>query len=301
MSPVVDWVRASRLPSQNYIFLPLLLGQAIFVRQGGTLSWSVLALVHLFGLFDQLYIVYANDCADQETDRLNMTPTLFSGGSRVLVEGRIRPRRLARAAGVAAALCVLSSLALGALHHRWLAPPLTGLALLLLWFYSFGPARLSYRGGGELLQMTGVGGVLPLYGYYAQSGLVAGFPWALLLVLLPAHLACALATTLPDEPSDRGSSKRTAAVLLGPAPVKGAIVALDLAALAALARVGGFARRRLPWLLALPGAATLAQLPLLRSRPGDLRLSLLVGLAVLVTLSLLGGMTAAMLWSGGAA
>lgn len=294
MTRLRAWVRASRFPSQSYIFLPLLLGQGLGLRGDG-LSWDIFALVHLFGLFLQLYIVYANDVADRETDRANTTATLFSGGSRVLVQGLLRPGQLRAAALATAALGLCCSVALWLVHGRWLCPPLAALALLLLWLYSFGPVRLSYRGGGELLQMLGVGGVLPVFGYHAQSGAVADFPWALLLALLPSHLACALATTLPDEPSDRGSCKRTAAVLLGPRVIMVTIVVLDLAAAAAYARLGSGRGGGWWWLLALSAAAGLAQLPLLGSRPGSRGLSLLVGLAVLSTLSLVAAMTWA-LW-----
>jgi len=272
VSGVAAWIRASRLPSQSYIFLPLLLGQALLVREGGTLSWATFALVHLFGLFDQLYIVYANDVADRHSDPLNTTATIFSGGSRVLVEGQLQSEQLVQAAGVMAALCLVTGAALWGFFGRWLCLPLSGLALVLLWLYSFGPVRLSYRGGGELLQMVGVGGVLPLFGYHAQAGGWTGFPWELLWVLLPTHLASALAT------------------------------ALNLGALAALVRVGGYRPwgRRLLALLALPLFANLAQLPLCRNRPGSLGLTLQVGLAVLVTLSLVGGLAMESFWSEGA-
>jgi 1,4-dihydroxy-2-naphthoate polyprenyltransferase len=293
---LVAWIRASRPASQGYIFLPLLLGQALAAPAQAaapeaalSISWGAFALVHLFGLFDQLYIVYANDLADQETDRANRTATIFSGGSRVLVDGLLRPEQLRAAATLMATLCVASALALGGLYGRWLAPPLALAALLLLWLYSFPPARLSYRGGGELLQMLGVGAALPLFGFHAQGGDLAAFPFALLLALLPAHLACALATTLPDEPSDRGSHKRTAAALFGATPVKLAIVALDLAAVAAYAWIAGPGRSL--W-LALPAALGLAQLALLGSRPGSLGLSVAVGSAVMSTLTLVGLMTA---------
>jgi 1,4-dihydroxy-2-naphthoate octaprenyltransferase len=114
----------------------------------------------------------------------------------------------------------------------------------------------------------------------------------LLAVLLPAHLACALATTLPDEPSDRRSRKRTAAVLLGKGPAKALIVALHLAAIAALGWVRGWQL----WLL-LPLTANLSQLLLWRSNPGSRGLTIQVGLAVLVTLTLVGGIAFNDLWS----
>ena len=88
------WIQASRLPSQSFIFFPILLGQAAWVSQGGSITWWKFVLIQLFGLFDQLYIVYANDYADYRDDRLNNAPTIFSGGSRVLVDNLLKPVQL---------------------------------------------------------------------------------------------------------------------------------------------------------------------------------------------------------------
>jgi 1,4-dihydroxy-2-naphthoate octaprenyltransferase len=282
------WIRASRFASQSYIAPPLLFGQACHFAQTGTLSWTLLVLVQLFGLFDQLFIVYANDYADQETDKLNRTATPFSGGSRVLVDGLLEPRQLKVAAWWMAGGCAILALALGLAAGRWLLLPMVAVALLLLWAYSYRPLRLSYRGGGELLQMAGVGALLPMIGYYAQAGSLASFPWPFLVVLLPTHLACAVATSLPDEPSDRSSRKRTAAVLLGGRNARLLVVALNFVSLGALTRVSGlvFANGYVLAILLVPTLANLAQLALAGSEPGSRQLLARVSLAILVTVSL---------------
>jgi 1,4-dihydroxy-2-naphthoate octaprenyltransferase len=296
---VAAWLRASRLPAQSYLALPLLLGQALHVAAGGALSPAILVLTHLFGVLDQLAIVYANDVADRETDALNTTATIFSGGSRVLVEGALSARALGVAALVAASLALGCGVALACLFGRWLCVPGAALALLLLWLYSYPPARLSYRGGGELLQMLGVGALLPPFGYHAQSGELRAFPWSLLAVLLPAQLACALATTLPDEPSDRASRKRTAAVLLGPRAVRAVIALLQVVTVAQLHLHAARWLRGLPraW-LALPAGAGLAGLGFARTRPGSAGMTIGVGLHVLFTLGVVAILVGAILWSG---
>ena len=65
------WLQAARLPSQMYIFWPLLLGQALAMGEG--FSWEVVLVCHFYGLVSQLYIVFANDVADMATDRRNFT------------------------------------------------------------------------------------------------------------------------------------------------------------------------------------------------------------------------------------
>ena len=73
MTKVLAWLQASRLASQAYIFFPLLLGQGFYRQTGGELNPAVLFWVGAYGLMIQLFIVYANDYADAEVDRLNTT------------------------------------------------------------------------------------------------------------------------------------------------------------------------------------------------------------------------------------
>lgn len=224
------WVQAARLPSQMYIFWPLLLGQSL--AMGGGFSWEVVLACHFYGLVSQLYIVFANDVADMATDRRNFTFTLFSGGSRVLVDGLLTRRQLGSAAVLCAALSALTGVFLGVRHGAWLPLPLILFGLALLWAYSYPPFRLSYRGGGEYLQMVGVGLVLPMIGFSAHAGTLAGLPWAVMPLMLALSLSCALATALPDEPSDRADGKRTHAVRFGIAATQRSILRLNALALA---------------------------------------------------------------------
>jgi 1,4-dihydroxy-2-naphthoate octaprenyltransferase len=77
-----------------------------------------------------------------------------------------------------------------------------------MWLYSFAPVRLSYRGGGELLQGIGVGVGLPCLGYYLQTEGVFAPGW----VIGPAALlgVCSnVLTALPDVEDDTLADKRT--------------------------------------------------------------------------------------------
>ncbi|QSQ23570.1 prenyltransferase [Pyxidicoccus parkwayensis] len=284
MTSLRAWLQASRLPSQSYIALPLLLGQFVAVRlTGRPLDIGTLLGVQLFGLLDQLFIVYANDWADQETDRLNRTATLFSGGSRVLVEGRLSSRALGIAALVCAVGLVAVSVGLAVTRGVPLLVPLALAALALLWAYSYAPLRLSYRGGGELLQMVGVSGVLPLYGYLAQGGDFGRFPWWLVACLLPTHLACAIATALPDEPSDRESRKLTLPARVGGEHAAWVILALNALTLVlaplGLESVGLHADL---WLL-LPALAALGVVLTRPAPPGSRRILVRVASAITAT------------------
>lgn len=229
------WLRALRPLAHGNIAPPILLGQALALHAGHEVSALGLLLAHAFGVIDHAFIVLANDLADHETDRDNDTHTLVSGGSRVVPEGLLSLEALRRGAWLAG----LSLLGLTTLAAVTLARPLAPLfalgAIALLLAYSHPPLRLSYRGGGELLQGLGVGAVLPLWGFYAQVGSLASFPWIALAPLIALHTIGNVITALPDTPSDARAHKRTWPVRVGERAARGhALVSLSVI-------LGGFA------------------------------------------------------------
>ncbi len=215
MTKISSWIKASRLPSQSYIFFPLLLGQGFYYNINGSLSISLFIFIQMFGLFIQLYIVYANDYADYEIDKTNDTFNIFSGGSRVLVENLITKKEMKNGIILIMSLNLVLGVILTLGYGRTMSIPMIVISFLLLWGYSYPPIRLSYRGGGEILQTTGVAIILPLFGYYIQGGTFQGFPWIFLLFFFPIQLGCAMSTSLPDYPSDREGNKRTSTVIFG--------------------------------------------------------------------------------------
>jgi 1,4-dihydroxy-2-naphthoate polyprenyltransferase len=286
------WIKASRLPSNAYIVFPLLLGAALHKMETGCVSYPLLAVTLVFSAAIQLFIVYANDYADEEIDRLNNTYTPFSGGSRVLVDGELSRRQLGIAALAALTVCMTVG-ALLVYYGRPAGPVFTAGAIFLLWVYSYRPIRLSYRGGGELLQMAGVGFLLPLFGYYIQSGSISLFPWWILAVLLPVNLACAVSTTLPDEPSDRLGGKRTFSAVAGIGSAKLLAIILYIAAL--LLYVSMCADRlstlRLIGVMTMPSLAVLGLLRFRsRAMPGNREMLFFVFFSILLTVTLTMGM-----------
>lgn len=225
------WLRALRPLAHGNLAPPILLGQALSVAAGWPFDPLAFCLAHAFGLADHAFIVFANDLADHETDADNTTPTPVSGGSRVVPQGLLTPAALARAASWSAAALLGVSLVGALLMSRPLAPLFALAALGLLWAYSHGP-RLSYRGGGELLQGLGLGVVLPLWGFYAQAGTLGRAPWAALGPLVLLHAVGNVLTALPDLPSDARAHKRTWPVRVGEATARRhVLVGLTLALL----------------------------------------------------------------------
>jgi 1,4-dihydroxy-2-naphthoate octaprenyltransferase len=217
MSP---WIRAARPLAHANIAPPLIFGQALAHTLAGQFDPVIAFFVLLFGIFDHLYIVFANDVADWKADMENATYNRFSGGSRVVPDGLLTPNQLAIAALCAVGGMVAVCMYLVFVERRMFMVVACSAAVGLLWAYSFPPLRLSYRGGGEWLQGIGVGIVLPMIGYHAQSGALLGVPWLVLASGFLLGWAGNVLTSLPDTPSDRAASKRSFPVRRGEASAR---------------------------------------------------------------------------------
>ncbi len=224
----------------------LALAAAARPLQGDTATLGLLAL-----LATQLFTHYSNDYYDLDADRENRSYTRWSGGSRVLADGRLPPQ----AALIAALVCGAMALGAGAWAAALSPVPagsltLLGLGMLLAWAYSAPPLALNRRGLGELTGALLVPGLSIGYASYLQVGgvgrpaLLAAAPLCLL------QFAMLIAVNLPDAAGDARVGKRTLVVLLG----SGRAAILYMAAvLAAFALLPLLALGGLGWPVALAG------------------------------------------------
>ena len=213
------WLVAVKLQALPKVLLPVLVGLSLGYQPGSDQSWAVIVLALCLAVCMQWTIVLLNDYADYQADvrHANKYPELFD--QRVLVEGMLVPQQVARA-GLLTGLGTL--LSAGGLWYmgRLYVLLLAAVGLLLLWAYSFAPLRLNYRGGGELLEAAGLGGVMPLIGYAA---LRVEWDYEELLLLVPIllyGLIGALVSGLKHEPADRDNGKKTFTVWVGSGRVR---------------------------------------------------------------------------------
>jgi 1,4-dihydroxy-2-naphthoate octaprenyltransferase len=222
------WLYALKPASWPKLGVAALLGQAIGVAATGTISIPGLVVGALFTVFDLCFVVLVNDWGDQEVDGLKRR--LFPEScSPKTIPDRILDARSVGMAGLGAAAAAVGVAIIG--QELLGRPGLAWSAIICLGLfaaYTLPPLRLNYRGGGEVLEMLGVGFALPWFHAYLQGGLVrpAG------LVLLPAFalmcLASALASGLADIETDRLGGKRTFATAFGAAKVRQAVEGLML-------------------------------------------------------------------------
>ncbi|MDX2162377.1 MAG: prenyltransferase [bacterium] len=193
-----------------------LLGVAVALYAGAPLDLGALLWGQIAITATQVMTHYSNDYFDLEADRANRTPTQWSGGSRVLIDGTIPPR-LALSLALIFAGAALVALAVLSLAVR---PGVGTFALLFTalagaWFYSAPPLRLHSRGIGELTTMIVVALFTPLTGYVLHAGRVDALPILAAAPLCALQFAMLIAIEFPDADGDRSVHKRTLVVRLG--------------------------------------------------------------------------------------
>lgn len=222
------WLYALKPASWPKLGVAAVLGQAIGIAATGTVSVPGLLVGAAFTAFDLCFVVLVNDWGDREVDSLKRR-LLPESCSPKTIPDRILDARSVAMAGLGAAAAAMGVAILG--QELLGRPGLAWGALFCLGLfaaYTLPPLRLNYRGGGEVLEMLGVGFALPWFHAYVQSGTAR--PEG--LVLLPAFalmcLASALASGLSDVDTDKLGGKRTFATAFGAAPVRQAADGLVL-------------------------------------------------------------------------
>lgn len=231
------------------------LGVAAAGYAGAPLAWQAALLGLLSVATAQLMNHYSNDYFDLEADRANRTPTQWSGGSRVLAEGRL-PAHTALVAALSCGALALGFAVLAALSSP--APPATltllVIAIGLAWVYSGPPLYLHRRALGELAGGLIVPGLTALVGYQLQAGTIGPLVLLAVLPLCLLQFAMLVAVNFPDAAGDAAVGKITLVVGMGPERAARLYVAALGLAYASLPLLGFLG---LPWPVALAPLATL--------------------------------------------
>jgi 1,4-dihydroxy-2-naphthoate octaprenyltransferase len=215
MSFWARWRYASKPESWPKLLVPMALGQSLGYDAAQGWSWGAAALGLAFTVLDGLFIVWLNDWGDRHVDTIKrqMFP---QGCSPKTIPDGILPAEALLWGGVGVGLLALGVGALAALVTGNVAL-LPGAAVCLGIFvaYTLPPLRLNYRGGGEWLEMLGVGVALPWWQASLQSGRLWGPSWVLLAGFALLSLSSAVASGLSDEESDRAGGKATLVTMYG--------------------------------------------------------------------------------------
>jgi len=214
------WVYALKPASWPKLFVPAFFGQLLGASQADGLDLRAFGWGLGFTALGLGFIVLLNDWGDRDVDviKRRMFP---DGCSPKTIPDRILDRRAVGITGVVfgGATLLVAAGAEAALRRPGAFE--AGLLCMVIFVaYTLPPIRLNYRGGGELLEMLGVGMALPLYNAYLQAGTIAPRAWPWVAGFSVLSLASGVASGLSDEESDRAGGKRTVASTYGNAAAR---------------------------------------------------------------------------------
>jgi 1,4-dihydroxy-2-naphthoate octaprenyltransferase len=205
--------------------LPFLTGSLVPVLQAGALAYLE-GTENLLNLFLVLIGVGAlhsagnliNDYIDTpRSDSLNPNPTPFSGGSRVVLDGRLTASWVFRAAVVCFTLAALIGLYL-ILNGRPYVALIGLLGLIAGLFYSANPIQFMSRGIGEIIIFFAFGPLITWGTYYVLTGRLTGPAFLLGFPLGFLITAIIWINEFPDYQADKAAGKRNLVVRWGLAP-----------------------------------------------------------------------------------
>ena len=218
MKKILLWIKAIRAPFFTATIVPVLVGTAIALYYGsfdpGLFLLTVIGVILLHTGTN-----LANDYFDHlsRDDWVNVNLTPFSGGSRMIQEDLIPPRKI-----LAASFLSFGLAALVGLYLEYVTPGYWILLFGLIgalsgYFYTATPLKFGYRGFGEILVGLNFGPLVVIGAYYVQAQsflhlsevLWASFPVMLLIT------AVLYINEFPDYAADQSVGKRTLVVLLG--------------------------------------------------------------------------------------
>jgi 1,4-dihydroxy-2-naphthoate octaprenyltransferase/chlorophyll synthase len=214
------WIFALKPASWPKLFVPAVFGQVLGASASDGLDLPALGWGLGFTAFGLGFIVLVNDWGDREVDSIKRKMFPEGCSPKTIPDGILG----ANAVGIAGALAAGATVLAAAGAEEGLQRPLAfeaGLSCMLIFVaYTLPPIRLNYRGGGELLEMLGVGLTLPLYNVYLQADAIVPRAWPWIAGFSVLSLASGIASGLSDEESDRVGGKRTFALMFGNAAAR---------------------------------------------------------------------------------
>ena len=104
---VRSWVAIARLQFFPMAFIAYSMGAVAAFKTEGSFSIPVYLIGYMALFLIELCTIMVNEYHDYESDRLNRNYSMFTGGSRVLVDGKLTFREVRIGIGVVLSLTIL--------------------------------------------------------------------------------------------------------------------------------------------------------------------------------------------------
>lgn len=216
-SKILLWLKELRAQFLTAGVLPVIIGTAVAYAQTGRFSLTLCILAVCAIASIQAGANIANDYFDHisRNDWLNENETPFSGGSRMIQNKLLSPKKILIGSWIFLGIGACLGIVILAITKSLLVLALGVIGIFGGYFYTAPPFKLGYRTAGEIT-IAFLFGILPVYGaYYIQTGTIDFVPF------LPALFAAVLiflvifANEFPDFEADKTVSKKTLVVTLG--------------------------------------------------------------------------------------
>ncbi len=212
---ILSWLKIARLQFYPMTFIAYSLGSTLAKK----FSLNVFLLGYATLFLIELCTILANEYYDLHSDSINSNASPFNGGSRVLVEGKLKLSEVKYAILIILGLIFITGYLLVLTAQNTYTISIVILVIVGIFLglgYTVPPLKFSYRGWGEVV----VGSTHSLYvilcGYVFQTGTWNNpLPWLLSFPLFFAVLGAISLSSLPDYNADKSVGKKTIAVTLG--------------------------------------------------------------------------------------
>lgn len=211
------WLKAIRAPFFTGTIIPVVLGSVLAWHNTSLFFWSKFWLTLIGAIFIHAGTNLANDYFDHISgcDEANPNPTPFSGGSRLIQQGLILPRKILFVSLASFILGATIGLYLNNISGKNVILILGIIGVFLGFFYTAKPLRIGYGSFGELAVAIGFGPLMVMGSYYVQAQTL---PFSVFLISIPIGILIALVLFInefPDYVADKSVGKRTLVVILG--------------------------------------------------------------------------------------
>ncbi|MFQ6065798.1 MAG: 1,4-dihydroxy-2-naphthoate octaprenyltransferase [bacterium] len=208
-----------RAPFFQAVVVPSLLGTAIVWYRTGVFYWQYFLLATLAVICVNAGTNLANDYFDHQSDHrgsddINREPTSFSGGSRVIQDNLISPRKIYQVSLIFFVLAALIGLYLTFVRGLWVLV-IGILGMLSGYLYTASPIRIGYRGWGEFVAGLNCGPLVVAGAYYVQA---QSLSLEAFFISIPVGLLIAAVLYInefPDYACDKVAGKNTLVVKVG--------------------------------------------------------------------------------------
>ena len=211
-------LKAVRAPFYTATLISGILGGILAWHDTNNFIWSYFLLTLLGIILMHTGINLSNDYFDHTSnlDEINATPTPFSGGSRVIQDKLIQPKKILLVFVISFVLAIIIGLYLNYKTQGNVILYIGIIGLFFGFFYTASPLRLGYYSLlGELIAGILCGPLIVLGTYYVQ---VQTLSWKPILASIPIGILVSLILYInefPDYAADKKIGKKNIVILLG--------------------------------------------------------------------------------------